>query len=309
MIKSLLSRLSNQQSMIPKIDCVICVAGKDNLIVRTCIKLIIKNINPENIFIITKPQYRIFYYGLQKKYPIEIIDEDNLLPNLSYVNLDKLIKNRIGKPLRTGWYFQQFLKMGFGLSHYAKNYYLIWDADTLPTSKLSFFENGHPVFTRKTEFHKPYFVTMKKLLNLGKNVPFSFIAENMLIDVNIMKELIHEISNCQVKGDNWFEKIINAIGPEEDVAFSEFETYGTYVTNKYPLEYRIRELRTLRDGGAKYGRFISRKEIKGLQDKFDTVSLEPGSKPKLVKRLIQFPAKLFLYIANYSLDKPKRGCA
>ena len=142
-------------------DVVICVAAKDNLIIRTTIKLVSQNINPRNIYILTKPQYRFFYKDLLKKYSVIVLDEDKVVPGLTFMDLNSTIKSRQGKLLRTGWYFQQFLKMGFALSKYAKDYFLIWDADTLPVSNLNFFNNNQPLFTMKTEFHKPYFDTLK----------------------------------------------------------------------------------------------------------------------------------------------------
>ncbi len=70
---------------------------------------------------------------------------------------------------------------------------------------------------------------MERLTGQGKSVDFSFIAEHMIIDVAIMQELIRRIEQSTVDGDTWYEKIINATDSAEDQAFSEFETYGTYI--------------------------------------------------------------------------------
>jgi len=284
-------------------DVVICVAAKDNLIVRTTIKLVSLNINPTNIYILTKPQYILFYRDLLKKYNVIVLDEDKVVPNLTFSSLDQTIKNRLGIPLRTGWYFQQFLKMGFATSHYARNYYLIWDADTLPVNCLTFFDNEHPLFTMKTEFHKPYFDTLLKLINIDKIAPFSFIAEHMLVNVKIMNELITKIGNEKIFSDKWYKKIINSINPNEEYGFSEFETYGTYTTVNYPKLYLNRELNTRRDGGYEFGRVVFPSDIKVMsRNLYDTVSLEPAHKPKYWKRQFQLIIKIILYLINYTLD-------
>ena len=64
-----------------------------------------------------------------------IIDEDYLVPKK---NLIKLFNIRgINKTDRIGWYEQQFLKMSY--SRICKNdYYLLWDADTIPIKKVNF---------------------------------------------------------------------------------------------------------------------------------------------------------------------------
>lgn len=289
-----------------KFDVLICVASKDNLIIRSTIKQIVKNINPRNIYIITKPQYRLFYCGLINKSRLIILDEDKVVPSLSYSKLNNIIESRVGDKLRTGWYFQQFLKMGFVFSKYANNKYLIWDADTLPVKKIPFFNKNHPYFTMKTEYHKPYFDTMSKLLNLTKLDPGSFIAEHMIIDVSIMKELISKIGDLN-STNLWYEKIINNIDSNEKYGFSEFETYGTYTTLNYPEYYIKRTLCTCREGGYEYGRVIFKSDIRKMeQSEYDIISLEPAHKPKFYRKHFQFIVKIALYSVNILLDNAIR---
>ena len=45
-----------------------------------------------------------------------------------------------------------------------ENYYLIWDSDTIPVKEVKLFNNdSKPFFDVKREYHKPYFITMKKI--------------------------------------------------------------------------------------------------------------------------------------------------
>lgn len=49
------------------------------------------------------------------------------------------------------------------------------------------------ILYKKTEYHKPYFDTLKKILNLDKSFNFSFICEHMIIKKDIMNEVIANI--------------------------------------------------------------------------------------------------------------------
>ncbi len=265
-----------------KFDCIIPVAGKDCPLLRNLVSLVFKNLAPEKLYIITKAPYFFYFRNLDpriQKY-IVLIDEDALLSTFNYETIaGYLDKVGLNKGTR-GWYFQQFLKMGFALSEYADKYYLTFDADTYPVKPLVFFnEKGLPYFSMKEEHHLPYFQTMGKLLNLKKSTEQSFISENMLIDVQKMKSLISEIERSAVPGDNWCEKIINAMPGREINAFSEFETYGTYVLNRFPDTYVMRTLNTFRRAGKKYSRFISPQKLEKRASAYDIVTLEFRNSP------------------------------
>jgi hypothetical protein len=145
---------------------------------------------------------------------------------------------------RSGWYIQQFLKMVYSRLCHDK-FYLIWDSDTIPIKKVKMFNNdGKPFFDVKKEYHRPYFITIKKIFpELGKKYNYSFISEHMIINTNLMKNMIRRINfNKNLHGDIWYEKIINCIDinnlPES--GFSEFETYGTFVKEHYKQVYSKR---------------------------------------------------------------------
>ena len=90
------------------------------------------------------------------------------------------------------------------------NINLSWDSDTIPLNNISFFKDGKPLFTMKQEYNKPYFDTLKKILNLEKSVDFSFIAEHMMFNKDIMNEMLNKINLSKVHGQDWIEKILNA---------------------------------------------------------------------------------------------------
>lgn len=223
---------------------------------------------------------------LSKK--VYLIDENKMLEGLDFSAVRKALKAHLGINL-TGWYFQQFLKMGFSLTSYAKEDYLVWDADTVPLNILLFIDKDKRyLFMPKTEHHVPYFSTIDKLFDAPKKADYSFISEHMIFNVKIMRELIAKIGQAEISGCPngalWFEKCIYAIQPGVLQGFSEFETYGTYCLNYYPYIFRLRKFRTFRRGGLIFGMMASTKEIDSLKDDLDTCSFELYDYPVSIHR-------------------------
>ena len=161
-----------------------------------------------------------------------------------------------------------------------ENYYLIWDSDTIPVKEVKLFNNdSKPFFDVKREYHKPYFITMKKIFpELEKKNHFSFISEHMLINSKIMKILINRIDiNNNICGDIWYEKIINCINIKviPFSGFSEFETYGTFVNKYFIKTYSIRRWKSLRRGKYFYNpNNLINNDILNLGIKYFAVSFE-----------------------------------
>lgn len=267
-------------------DVVICVGVKDVFIVKKTIKYVLLHIHPRKIFLITNPRFFNFFKSIQKKYvEVTLINESQLIDGVDITVTRRLVNAHFINGMRAGWYFQQFLKMGFALSQYAKDYYLVWDADTIPTSDLNFFsESGSVLMAQKEEYHTPYFETMSRLIGLGKSVDFSFIAEHMMFNVTYMQELIEKISSSSISGSNWCEKIINATNPNTGLAFSEFETYGTFIHTYHPQSVEYRHLHTMRHAGRLFGRLIKDYEIKEFEGVTHTISLEAGDFPHGIRK-------------------------
>ena len=201
------------------------------------------------------------------------LDENAVLNDMNLSSIRELIAKRGGIPGRAGWYFQQFLKMYYAFVC-EKEYYLIWDADTIPLKPL-YFRNrfGQMFFNMKTEHHLPYFETMSRLFKEpmkfveGSNP--SFISEGMIIKTSVMRELVEELG-----GKDFWRNILNAID-QKDIngsGFSEFETYGTWLFNKYPQLYKSRPLETQRHGASTFGRILNDEELRRLP--YDTISFE-----------------------------------
>lgn len=57
------------------------------------------------------------------------------------------------------------LKYQFAFHEPEDDYFLIWDADTIPLRKLEFFDGqGRMLLTKAEEYHPPYFQTYEKIL-------------------------------------------------------------------------------------------------------------------------------------------------
>lgn len=261
-------------------DIIIPVAKKDISFVPRVIQYIRKNLPEADIVYIITNRTCFEYFNKKniKRLGTVLIDENEMLPHLNFRRINKILLDS-DVHVRAGWYFQQFLKMAFAKTQYARKYYLSWDADTLPLNHILFFEGGKPLFTKKNEYNKPYFDTLQKLLGLGKIADFSFIAEHMMFDRDIVIELLNKIEQCDVIGSDWIDKILNACDDLENPCFSEFETYGTYVLSNYPDMYGYQKLNTFRAAGIIKGRHIDDYRLERMSLDLDTASFEVFDKP------------------------------
>lgn len=239
------------------------------------IKFIKKHIECVAIVVITS---RIIEDEI-KKMGLNFVDEDSVFPSLLFENVKKYMISLGGKTSRTGWYFQQFLKMGY--SYQCKyDYYVVWDSDTIPIKKIDFLQDEKMLFNMKNEHHKPYFSTIDKIFNkklkfFKRNYRPSFISESMIFKVSIMKELIKCISSADnLEGHNFWQKIMSAIDRKNlsGSGFSEFETYGSYLITYYPNLYQERTLCSERFGYSVFGHRLSEEDTKNLS--LDMISFE-----------------------------------
>lgn len=284
-----------------KYNIILPVAFKDYPFLKKTIGYIEKNLSPDKIYVITNYEMSCCIPAYIRKHSkCTILDENELIPNLNYKKINILLNQHKNVSVHTGWYYQQFLKIGFALSKYCNTeYYLSWDADTLPINKINFFtNNGHPFFTMKDEHHAPYFETINKLFGVSRFNKQSYIAEHMMFNQEIMKDLIAQIAHSSVKGNTWFEKIIYSTNPNEPYSFSEFETYGNFCLNKYPGLYKERLLPGFRYGGFITGRFINDRILRSLSFDLFTISFETYHVPP-------FPWSIVSWLYDKYLQKIK----
>ena len=245
---------------------------------------------------------------------IVFIDENELVPIKNIIEI--FLKLGITNLKRVGWYEQQFLKMAY--SRICKDeFYLIWDSDTYPIKPVKMFKNGFPIFDMKTEHHLPYFITINRLFNNLTFVNHSYISEHMLIKTEYMKKLLAEIeNNNNIHGKKFYEKILISINKKDipHSGFSEFETYGLYVDNRYPYVYKHRNWYSRRDM-SKYTENIynlSQYDLKWLSKDYNALTFEKYHKfdkrnhemiTNLKNQRKYTPKQLFQYIEKKSSYK------
>lgn len=273
-----------------KYDIIIPVSYKDCKFLRKNIPWIFRNIGSDFIYIITNKRcFPEFSNEYCKKYKIRLLDENELLPNLSFNAIRRALE-KYGRANMTGWYFQQFLKLAFSLTEYARAFYLIWDADTVPLNKIKFFDEDSILVNPKKEHHLPYFYSIENMLGINDWVGYSFISEHMMVKTSVMKEMILAISS----DEKWWDVIIAKCDHNNLQAFSEFETIGSYCNFYHPSLYKPRNLLTLRCGARLFGRQVSDDELEKLSIDFDTVSFERGQYPPFPKSIVSKLEKFFI---------------
>lgn len=148
---------------------------------------------------------------------------------------------------RQGWYLQQLIKLSAAKHHSNVARILIWDADTVPLRKIQLFEPDESInYVVSEEFHKPYFNNIQLLLNLGKVVDYSFISQCFPVSGDLMESFSREIE--VIHNQNWIQAIIDCINPTEESGFSEYESLGTFISNKYPELVKVSSYKWIRHG-------------------------------------------------------------
>jgi hypothetical protein len=151
--------------------------------------------------------------------------------------------------LRTGWYFQQFIK--WGVRRFSRTpSYLVMDADTVLIAPLVVSRAGQPVFDQTAQHHSPYFDTFSRMFGNRPARSPSFIINYMVFSVQWLDELIGDIHG-RFPGTNWDSTIMSLIDRTEMSSFSEFETYGYWLMEHKAGEFsrgdgRNREMRVRR---------------------------------------------------------------
>lgn len=271
-----------------ELEVVICLHESHLKNFELVISQLYKNLKDIRIVVISNIKLKEKIKNIDTR--IEVLDEDTLVKGLSLCRIKDMLKEKVGNESRAGWYFQQFLKMSYSLVT-KSDYYLIWDSDLILLKELKFFtEDNKMIIYKKTEYHTPYFETMKKILNLDKMFNFSFIAEHLLIKTTIMKEIITKIqSKNDIEGNYYFEKILNSVSLNDlpKSGFSEFETYGTYALSKYIESFEVRKINTWREAGSYLRQIKITTEILEIFSKdFDTISLEMWGKDQKFKSIL-----------------------
>lgn len=263
-----------------KIEIIIPIAKSDVEALKNSLPYILEQLPNYRIIIIADEEVRQDFSEFTQ---VEFIDENQMLPGLNYDSVNEIINDRYPKASRrTGWYFQQFLKLGYARICKSE-YYLSWDSDTIPLKGVTFTDDqGRPYLDTVPWVveDKAYTDTIDLLWSDGsvKNlIHKSFITEHMLFRTQIVKQMLNEIeTNQKIIGESFFEKILYTI-PQRQLnlsGFSEFETYAAYVQSRHSDVYHLREWKNLRNGKIFFGSKPTNNQLTWASDLFDVVSIE-----------------------------------
>lgn len=140
----------------------------------------------------------------------------------------QLITNKNGD--RSGWLFQQFVKLSGAIG--TCRHYLCIDADhVLIRPHVFLTEEQQTVFYMSYEEHQPYYDLIHRLLPSLSLDHLSYVDHKMLFDKEQVRALQQALSDGN-GGKPWQTVILDTIDRDTHSGFSEFETYGNFVTDK-----------------------------------------------------------------------------
>jgi Family of unknown function (DUF6492) len=208
---------------------------------------------------------------------VVMMDEDKAIDGMTLEHLRRFPET--GFPQGAGWYFQQFLKLSFAFTETENDYYLVWDADTIPLRPLQFFDDqGRMLFTKSTEHHLPYFETYKNLFGQDPHYEFSFISQHAIVRKSLLREMVQAIEKNIPGNEIWPWKIMRHLGGNQPNRFSEYETWGYYVKNFHPEAAVYRELPWSREGNRLLPARPSAADLKKLGESHAFVAFESAHK-------------------------------
>jgi hypothetical protein len=212
------------------------------------------------ILIVAPRKERILELCLKKG--CKFVDEDTVLPITK-----KHINYRSKKWERSGWLFQQLLKLG-GDTLCKNDFYLVMDADTVLIRPHIFRRNNKTVFFCRNWTQPEYYKTYHKLLKKKAASRVSFVTHYMLFEKSKLKQLKNKIkANHQM---SWHTAILKNINKKRQFGFSEFETYGNFLYSSYP-QGLIQKPALNKSLNVNAGQ-ISPTELKALSKKYRSIS-------------------------------------
>lgn len=236
------------------IDVVLPVIAKDLRILPLCLEGIRACVRHRimQIYVVAPPMKEIVDFCASHN--LVFVDENSIF-GFSPQSLNYYTKR--GRN-RSGWIFQQFVKLSGNVG--SCRYYLCVDADHVLIHPHVFLtDKGEHVFYMSYENHKPYYDIIHRILPGLDIASLSYVDHKMLFDKEVLHRLQQAISDNN-GGKEWKQVILENLDHYENSGFSEFETYGNFVTNKVTrpwlhkrLSYkRISEYQVLR---SKYERW------------------------------------------------------
>lgn len=226
-----------------------------------------------------------------------LLDENALAPGLSLASVRGLIASRGGDESRAGWYFKQIAIFAYAFRRDAPAHYLTWDSDTVPVRPIRFFdEEGRALLARKHEYHRSYFEAIERLTALKRQAKFSFIAEHMLFEGEIVRDMVTTMLRGRpFDGGLLAATILGAVSDRDLAAsgFSEYETYGTFAYAKHRDRISVRRIPSIRHGTAFFKRLPTEAQLFAVSRAFHWASFESWDLSVGIQRALRLLTRLF----------------
>lgn len=218
------------------IDVIIPIIAKDLRILPLCLDGIRNCVahRIKDIYIVAPDELEIRMFCNAHK--LIFVDEDSVF-GFSPKELGLITSDGTN---RSGWLFQQFVKLS-GLVGTCR-YYLCIDADhVLIRPHVFLTDKQETVFYMSYEKHQPYYSLINKLLPGVQLSSLSYVSHKMLFDKKQLA-MLHDALSKNNGGESWQTVILNAIDRNEFSGFSEFETYGNFISKKLLRPWKQKRL-------------------------------------------------------------------
>jgi glycosyltransferase involved in cell wall biosynthesis len=207
------------------IDLVIPTVTKDYLLLNEVVRAAHMNLchKINKVYLVSKNEKEIIEYCNEKGYVF--VDE------LSVLGYGKNSINYMSDGNdRSGWIFQQLLKLSGDKFTEMENYFVI-DSDTILINKHSFIKKGQFVFLENEEWNESYFRSFKKIFGYATKNKLSFTSHMMIFNNKMLGEMKKELDNKN--GKPWDEAYLSTINNELS-CISDYDTYANWMLCNYP---------------------------------------------------------------------------
>jgi len=221
-------------------DIVLVSCAKDFKLLPYCIRGIKQFVRGfRRIYMVTNVNdLSIAQYGFLDANEVHIIDESN------FKSINKPDITPHVRPDRTGWYYQQLLKLY--ASHYIPSLsekYLVIDSDLVFLKPfVPFDDRGTPLYAFGDEHNKPYFTHMARMHpTLHRARDLSGICHHMMFDASMLQELFSIVEAHHQKP--FWKAFLECVDPMELSGASEYEIYFNFMSIYHPNNMVLRALK------------------------------------------------------------------
>lgn len=159
---------------------------------------------------------------------------------------------KVGNEKRYQWYLQQFHKLQ-AIRQSTADRRVIWDADCVPINPIELFDkSGRPLYMDGDEFHNHYFTLVDRWLGLGRVQSQSFVIPGFPL-LGVWVDEFFEYVESRHGGKPWHDSLLESIDFSLVSGFSETETLGTWVANRYPGQWQAVSYEWERFGQSRFG--------------------------------------------------------